>query len=44
MPTPSGLIAILYIFLIGFFMGAGWTLSEGLIRLLSILFGTGVRH
>lgn len=39
MPSPLSLIGALECLLIGFFAGAGWTLSAGLIRFLSILFG-----
>lgn len=39
MPSPLSLLGALQCFLIGFCMGAGWTLSMGLITMLRILFG-----
>jgi hypothetical protein len=40
MPNPlDGIIPILNCFLIGFFAGAGWEVSAGLIKFLRLLFG-----
>lgn len=40
MPSPLTMIGAIECFLIGFIAGAGWQLSIGLIKMLSILFGS----